>query len=52
MSAKGKATGDQPFSRGAMFHLLQNRVYIGEIVHKGQCFPGQHEGIIAPPPNG
>lgn len=46
MSAKGKATGDQPFSRGAMFHLLQNRVYIGEIVHKGQCFPGQHEGII------
>ncbi|HUE79127.1 MAG TPA: recombinase family protein [Sphingomicrobium sp.] len=46
MSAKGKTTGDQPFSRGAMFHLLQNRVYAGEIVHKGQCYSGQHEGIV------
>lgn len=46
ISAKGKATGDQPFSRGAMFHLLQNRVYLGEIVHKGQCYPGQHASIV------
>jgi site-specific DNA recombinase len=46
VSAKGVATGDQPFSRGAMFHLLQNRVYVGEIVHKGQCYPGQHAGIV------
>ncbi len=29
-----------------MFHLLQNRVYVGEIVHKGQCYPGQHDGIV------
>jgi site-specific DNA recombinase len=48
MSAKGNTTGDQPFSRGAMFHLLQNRVYVGEIVHKGQCYPGQHAGIVDP----
>ena len=46
LSAKGTATGDQPFSRGAMFHLLQNRVYVGEIVHKRQCYPGQHLGIV------
>jgi DNA invertase Pin-like site-specific DNA recombinase len=46
VSAKGKLTGDQPFSRGAMFHLLQNRVYVGEIVHKGQCYPGQHKAIV------
>ena len=46
VTANGKATGDQPFSRGAMFHLLQNRVYVGEIVHKGQCYPGQHQGIV------
>jgi site-specific DNA recombinase len=49
MSAKGAATGDQPFSRGAMFHLLQNRVYVGEIVHKGQCHPGQHTSIVQRP---
>jgi site-specific DNA recombinase len=46
VSSKGKISGDQPFSRGAMFHLLQNRVYVGEIVHKGQCYPGEHEGIV------
>lgn len=46
VTAKGNATGDQPFSRGAMFHLLQNHIYVGEIVHKGQCYPGQHEGIV------
>jgi site-specific DNA recombinase len=48
LAAKGVPTGDQPFSRGAMFHLLQNRVYVGEIVHKGQCYPGQHAGIADP----
>lgn len=48
VSAKGVTTGDQPFSRGAMFHLLQNRVYVGEIVHKHQCHPGQHAGIVDP----
>jgi site-specific DNA recombinase len=46
VTANGNATGDQPFSRGAMFHLLQNRIYAGEIVHKGQCHPGQHQGIV------
>lgn len=46
VTMNGKVTGDQPFSRGAMFHLLQNRVYVGEIVHKGQCYSGQHRGIV------
>jgi len=48
VSAKGTASGDQPFSRGAMFHLLQNRVYVGEIVHKDECYQGQHAGIVDP----
>jgi site-specific DNA recombinase len=48
VSSKGAATGDQPFSRGAMFHLLQNRVYVGDIVHKGQCYAGQHAGVVEP----
>ncbi len=29
-----------------IFTLLRNRVYIGEIVHKGAGFPGQHQPII------
>ncbi len=34
-------------SRGALFHLLKNRLYLGEIVHKGQSYPGQQAPIIA-----
>jgi len=45
-TAKGKTLGGQPFSRGALFHLLQNRVYVGEIVHKDACYPGQHPAIV------
>src|SRR3954463_1410865 len=28
--------------------LLRNRVYLGELNHKGASHPGQHEPIIAP----
>jgi hypothetical protein len=37
-----------PFSRGALYHLLSNRIYVSEIVHKGENYPGQHEPIIGP----
>jgi site-specific DNA recombinase len=36
------------FSRGSLYHLLNNRVYIGETVHRGQSYPGQHEAIVSP----
>lgn len=29
-----------------MYRILNNRVYIGEAVHKGDSYPGQHKGII------
>ncbi len=38
--------GAQPFSRGALFHLLRNRVYLGMIVHKGVAHPGLHPAIV------
>jgi DNA invertase Pin-like site-specific DNA recombinase len=44
--ANGRVTGGQPFSRGALFHLLRNRVYLGEIVHKGDAYAGLHEAIV------
>lgn len=46
VNRKGETTGAQPFGRGALFHLLKNPIYIGEIVHKGQRFPGQHAAIV------
>ena len=42
----GKVIGGQPFSRGALFHLLRSRVYLGEVPHKDQSHPGLHDAII------
>jgi DNA invertase Pin-like site-specific DNA recombinase len=32
--------------KGFLYKLLNNRVYIGEAVHKGTAYPGEHEAII------
>jgi site-specific DNA recombinase len=48
VTARGRAVGGLRFERGALFHLLKNRVYIGEITHKGQSFPGAHPAIVDP----
>lgn len=42
----GKLVGGHIFSRGALKHLLRNRIYIGEIVHKGTSHPGRHPAIV------
>ena len=46
VASSGRVMGGLPFSRGALFHLLRNRVYLGEIVHRKQTFPGEHEAIV------
>lgn len=38
--------GGFPFGRGALYHLLANPIYVGEIRHKNVTYPGQHEAII------
>jgi site-specific DNA recombinase len=47
MSKAGRTYGGAVYSRGALHHLLRNRIYLGEIVHKGRSFPGQHEPIVS-----
>ena len=42
----GKRPGGAPFTRGHIYKLLANPIYIGEIVHKGERYPGEHEAII------
>ncbi len=42
----GAVIGAKPFSRGALYLMLQNPIYRGEVVHKQQRYPGQHEAII------
>jgi DNA invertase Pin-like site-specific DNA recombinase len=42
----GREVGGSPFSRGALFHLLANRTYLGLITHKGAVHPGSHAAIV------
>jgi site-specific DNA recombinase len=45
-SASGKQTGGTVFTHGALSHLIQNRVYVGEVHHRGEHYPGEHLPII------
>ena len=42
----GREMGGARFSRGALYHLLKNRIYRGEAMHKGVAHPGEHDAII------
>ena len=42
----GRLYGGKPIARGALYLMLQNRIYCGEIVHKDQAFPGAHAPIV------
>lgn len=44
----GKAKGGFVYSRGGLNHLLRNRIYLGEVTHRGKAYPGQHQAIITP----
>ncbi len=37
----------RPIDKGFLYKLFRNRVYLGEAVHKGTSYPGEHEAIIA-----
>jgi DNA invertase Pin-like site-specific DNA recombinase len=45
-SGNGAKTGGTSFSRGALYKILRNHIYVGEIAHKGGVYRGQHEAII------
>jgi site-specific DNA recombinase len=35
--------------KGFLYKLFRNRLYLGEAVHKGTSYPGEHQGIIGQP---
>ena len=45
--ANGLIAGGGTFSRGILYLILQNRLYRGEVAHKGNVYPGRHEAIVA-----
>src|SRR4051812_9872588 len=46
VSSSGRSWGGKPLARGALYRILKNRIYRGEIVHKDQQYPGEHDPII------
>lgn len=47
ISKRGNKLGGKPYSRGALYSILQNPIYTGKIRHKDQVYDGQHEAIIS-----
>jgi site-specific DNA recombinase len=45
-SREGRKSGGQKYSRGALYELLRNHIYVGEISHKGQIHLGEHAAIL------
>ncbi len=46
VSRKGTRSGGLPFGRGALYELLANPIYLGEIRHRKIRHPGQHHAIV------
>jgi site-specific DNA recombinase len=43
----GPHKGGCLYRRGTIYHMLANRIYRGDIVHKGEAYPGEHEPIVS-----
>lgn len=46
ISVAGNRSGGASYSRGALYDILQNRIYLGEIHHKGENHSGEHAAIV------
>ena len=46
ISKTGVTSGGKSFSRGALYELLSNPIYLGEIRHRRQRYPGRHQAIV------
>ena len=48
LAAEGMTTKrGRPIDKGTVYKLLNNRVYVGEAVHKGTAYPGEHQPIVS-----
>ena len=47
-TSAGGTRGGVALSNGPLQHMLRNRVYRGELNHKGASYPGEHAAIVDP----
>ena len=46
VTRKGVTHGGKPFTKGRLFRLLTNPIYIGKIDFQKQTYEGEHEAIV------
>jgi site-specific DNA recombinase len=42
----GKVLGGKRWNKVYVYRVVTNRKYLGDVVHKGQSYPGEHEAIL------
>ncbi|MBZ6379847.1 hypothetical protein B5C34_13540 [Pacificimonas flava] len=47
VSAKGGVRGGKVMKPGQIYHILENRIYVGEIEHRSQIYKGNHRAIVS-----
>ena len=47
VSAEGQTSAVAILGRGALYRILSNKLYIGEVHHNGSHYHGEHEAIVA-----
>ena len=45
-SVAGRSYGRKAFTRGHLYHILQNRIHPGEVAYKDDVHRGEHTGIV------
>ncbi len=45
-SGESDGSPSRTFSRGALYYLLSNPIYIGKVRHRDQIYDGEHEAIV------
>ena len=43
---KSKVREGTPWNTAHVYRILSNRIYLGEVVHKDQTYPGEHEALV------
>jgi site-specific DNA recombinase len=46
VTTDGRRIGGSVLSRGTLYHLLSNPVYIGKTRHGGKFYAGRHDAIV------
>ncbi len=46
IDGKGQSTGGGVLSRGHIYKIVSNPIYIGQIAHRGVVYEGQHPAIV------